>query len=151
MLHTPYCCEMMCMELFSYSFWGFWKLLFGMILLNNAMILFSYLYLLVWPCLIWITYVFMGCMVWSLSGGLRIINWVWCYVCVRMNVIRWVRYLNILFGKLIGFDETLFSKHDVMACILLAIYKFSCVPCWECFALLRTLGRIKYCVRFFRT
>jgi len=31
---------------------------------------------------------------------------------------------------------------------LLAIYKFSCVACWECFALLRTLGGIKCCVRF---
>ena len=38
--------------------------------------------------------------------------------------------------------------HDVVACILLAIYKFSCVACWECFALLKALGGIKCCVRF---
>jgi len=35
------------MELFPYSFWYFSKVLFGMIILNNAMILFGYLYLLV--------------------------------------------------------------------------------------------------------
>jgi len=26
--------------------------------------------------------IFMGCMVWSLSGGLRIVTCVWCYVGV---------------------------------------------------------------------
>ena len=36
--------------------------------------------------------------------------------------------------------ELYFPMRDVMVSTLLAIYKFSCVPCWECFALLRTLG-----------
>ena len=111
------------------------------------MILFSYLYLLLWPWLIWITYVFMGCMVWSLSGGLRIIIWVWCYVCVWMNVIRWVRCLNILFGKLMGFDGTLSSMHVVST--LLAICNSHVLDVGECFAFLKALGGIKCCVRFF--
>jgi len=34
--------------------------------------------------------------------------------------------------------ETLIPMHDVVVCILLAIYKFSCVACWECFALLES-------------
>jgi len=47
--------------------------------------------------------------------------------------------LEYIVGKLMGFDGTLFYMHDEVVCISLAIYKFSCVPCWECFALLRTL------------
>jgi len=35
-----------------------------------------------------------------------------------MNVIRSVRCLNVLFGKLMGFYcGTVFSMHDVMVCI----------------------------------
>jgi len=34
--------------------------------------------------------------------------------------------------------ETLIPMHDVVVCILLTIYKFSCVACWECFALLES-------------
>jgi len=80
---------------------------------------------------------------------------------VWMNVIRWVRCINVLFYKLMGlcygtlfllFDKlmglcygTLFSMHDVMVYILLEI---SCVTCWECFALLKALGGIMCCVRF---
>jgi len=45
-----------------------------------------------------------------------------------MNVTRWIWYTNVLFDKLMGLCyETLIPMYDVVACILLAIYKFSCV------------------------
>jgi len=45
-----------------------------------------------------------------------------------MNVISGVRCLNVLFDNLISLCyETLIPMHDVVACILLAIYKLSCV------------------------
>jgi len=38
--------------------------------------------------------------------------------------------------------ETLIPMHDVVVCILLVIYKFSCVACWECLPCLKALGGI---------
>ena len=38
--------------------------------------------------------------------------------------------------------ETLIPMHDVLMCIFLAIYKFSCVECWECLPCLKALDGI---------
>ena len=91
---------------------------------------------------------FHGLHVWSLSSGLRIITWVWCYACVWMNVIRWVGCLNILFGKLMGFDETLFPMHDVVVSTLLAICNSHVLNIGNVLPCLKSLGGIKCCVRF---
>jgi len=67
-------------------------------------------------CLSWFLWVAWLC---SLSGGLRIIFWVWCY-----TVFEWM--------PLVGF----------------IVWMHYLISCWECFALLRTLGGIKCYVRF---
>jgi len=85
---------------------------------------------------------------WSLSGGMRIITCMWCYACVWMNVIRWVRCLNVLFGKLMGFEGNSFSMHDEMVCVLLAICNSSPMHVESVLPFLKTLGGIKCCVRF---
>jgi len=91
-------------------------------------------------------WLYFSCMVMELKWWLGIIVVV---VYIGLEIINRVCCMNVLFDKSMALCYgTLFPMLDVVACILLAIYKFSCVACWECFALLRTLGGIKYCVRF---
>ena len=47
-----------------------------------------------------------------------------------------------------GFDGTLFSMHDVVACILLAICILHVMHVGSILPCLKTLGEIKCCVRF---
>jgi len=56
--------------------------------------------------------------------------------------------LNILFGKLMGFDGTVFSMHDVMVWISLVICNSDVLHVESIFPFLKTLGGIKCCVRF---
>jgi len=69
---------------------------------------------------------------------LRIVTCVRCYACVRMNVICWVRCINVLFDKLMGLCYgTLFPMHDAVVSISLAICNShvlnigSVLSCWE--------------------
>ena len=56
--------------------------------------------------------------------------------------------MNVLFVKLMGFDRTLFSMHDVMVWISLAIYNSDVLHVEIILPFLKNLGEIKCCVRF---
>jgi len=58
--------------------------------------------------------------------------------CVWMNVTCWVHYMNVLFEKLMGLLLWNFTYHAWCDCeYFVGNMKFSCVACWECFALLK--------------
>jgi len=92
---------------------------------------------------------FMDCMVLSLSCDLRIITWVWCYAYVRVNVISWVRLLNVLFDNLMSLcDGTLFPMHDAMVSTSLAICDSHVLNVGSVLPCLKSFGGIKCYVRF---
>ena len=57
--------------------------------------------------------------------------------------------MNVLFGKLMSFDGTLFSMHNVMMCIFLAICNSHVLHVGSVLPCLKALGGIKCYVRFF--
>ena len=94
----------------------------------------------------WYFLVCMGCMVWSLSGGLRKITWVWCYIVLEW--MSFVGFMNVLFDKLMCLYYGLFPMHDVMVYILLAICNYHGLHVGSVLPCLKALGGIKCCVRF---
>jgi len=72
-------------------------------------------------------WLYFSCMVMELKWWLGIIVVV---VYIGLEIINRVCCMNVLFDKSMALCYgTLFPMLDVVACILLAIYKFSCVAC----------------------